>query len=211
MSKYIKKVYAMVPCPTCSRDFVPKRSDTVFCSTKCAQRAKYARNPYNPETFGTGTSANRGRLQDPEHVAKRAASTAATLASTRRVCVKCACEFTPTLTAQRYCSGSCWSSASRAKKGQRKTQQRIKLHADHFAELLKLHDGKCGVCGSENGLVWRGRLAVDHCHEGGYIRGLLCHRCNTAIGLFKDDTARLQAAIDYLNTARDRMKKTPAY
>jgi hypothetical protein len=41
-------------------------------------------------------------------------------------------------------------------------------------------------------------LAVDHCHEGGEVRGLLCGRCNMAIGRFEHDPHLLQAAIDYL-------------
>jgi len=42
------------------------------------------------------------------------------------------------------------------------------------------------------------KLVVDHCHEGGQVRGLLCHNCNRALGLLKDDVDTLQKAIDYL-------------
>jgi hypothetical protein len=41
-------------------------------------------------------------------------------------------------------------------------------------------------------------LAVDHSHETGAFRGLLCHSCNRAIGLLGDDPARLRAAAEYL-------------
>lgn len=41
-------------------------------------------------------------------------------------------------------------------------------------------------------------LAVDHCHENGHVRGLLCSSCNTAIGLLRDDPAILRSAIAYL-------------
>ena len=42
------------------------------------------------------------------------------------------------------------------------------------------------------------RLAIDHCHSTGKIRGLLCHACNTALGSFKDSIENLQCAINYL-------------
>lgn len=42
-------------------------------------------------------------------------------------------------------------------------------------------------------------LFVDHCHDKKKVRGMLCNNCNTGLGYFKDDTTRLQRAIDYLN------------
>lgn len=57
--------------------------------------------------------------------------------------------------------------------------------------MLDFQDGKCGVCRKpENGKA----LAVDHCHETGRVRGLLCSKCNTAIGLLKDSRELLQRA-----------------
>ena len=55
-------------------------------------------------------------------------------------------------------------------------------------------DGKCAICR----LVCIKSLAVDHCHKTGKIRGLLCMRCNTALGMFKDDPSLLLRAIEYL-------------
>lgn len=42
------------------------------------------------------------------------------------------------------------------------------------------------------------QLAVDHNHETGEIRALLCHKCNKALGLFSDNLAMLEAAVEYL-------------
>lgn len=41
-------------------------------------------------------------------------------------------------------------------------------------------------------------LAVDHCHQTGKVRGLLCGNCNTGLGFLKDSTELLQSAIQYL-------------
>ena len=42
------------------------------------------------------------------------------------------------------------------------------------------------------------RMHIDHCHDTGAVRGLLCHGCNTGIGSLNDDIELLQRAIDYL-------------
>lgn len=43
-------------------------------------------------------------------------------------------------------------------------------------------------------------LAIDHCHEHGHARGLLCNNCNRAIGLLRDDPVVLRKAADYLDS-----------
>ena len=45
------------------------------------------------------------------------------------------------------------------------------------------------------------RLVVDHCHETGKVRGLLCVNCNSGIGNFSDEITRLKSAIIYLENA----------
>jgi hypothetical protein len=193
-----------VPCLQCGIVFQPKTEKGHYCSDKCMQRARYEKNPYNKETFGTGTTRNRGSKQSYEHKLKRAESVRSTLAKTTRTCVKCGEVFVPTLAAQKYCSGRCWVSVDKVKK-QRAAASKIKIHADHYKVLHELQNGKCAICGTESGSNGRGdRLAVDHCHDSGNIRGLLCHRCNTALGLFKDKIENLELAVSYLKTANSR-------
>lgn len=67
--------------------------------------------------------------------------------------------------------------------------------------LVVAQHRKCAIC-QESG-VGRGRagyrpLAVDHDHKTGAVRGLLCYSCNVALGHFRDDPARLEAAAAYL-------------
>ena len=63
--------------------------------------------------------------------------------------------------------------------------------------MLRLQRGGCKICGAtakESGRV----LVVDHNHDTGEVRGLLCAHCNSGIGLLKDSPALLRRAIDYL-------------
>lgn len=193
---------ANISCECCGVSFKPKITTAKYCSMKCQQRARYIKNPYNKDTFGTGTTANRGRRQTEEHVRKRAESAAMSLAATTRTCVKCGDCFTPTMAAQKYCSGRCWQSVAKAKKERKST---VRIHKDHYKVLFDLQNGKCKICGADSGSNGRGdKLAVDHCHATGHIRGLLCHKCNTALGLMQDSTETLQAAINYLIEAQSR-------
>ncbi len=61
---------------------------------------------------------------------------------------------------------------------------------------------KCAICGQPEGMTIRGkvvRLAVDHDHSTGAIRGLLCSTCNTAIGLLKESPDLFAKALQYLS------------
>ena len=70
--------------------------------------------------------------------------------------------------------------------------------ADYDA-LLTAQGGGCAICGSKTPKSSRSKhLFVDHDHDTGDVRGLLCHQCNAAIGLFQDDPARIAAAVAYL-------------
>jgi hypothetical protein len=76
------------------------------------------------------------------------------------------------------------------------------LTAHEYYEMLMRQDGECAICGDHE----RGqRLAVDHCHETGEVRGLLCRPCNAALGAFRDSPDILECALEYLErTTRGR-------
>lgn len=63
--------------------------------------------------------------------------------------------------------------------------------------LIEKQGGRCVICsGPPNGPGTR--LHIDHCHQTGRVRGLLCAKCNTMIGLADNDPCRLRDAADYL-------------
>jgi len=64
--------------------------------------------------------------------------------------------------------------------------------------LLAEQGGLCAVCRDPIGLGGKSGARVDHDHLTGRIRGILCNRCNVALGNFRDDPKILAAAIAYL-------------
>lgn len=72
----------------------------------------------------------------------------------------------------------------------RRRRERAKKYGITVAQLVALGDD-CLICGSPG-------TCVDHDHETGAVRGLLCRPCNQALGFMRDDPARLRAAASYL-------------
>lgn len=68
-----------------------------------------------------------------------------------------------------------------------------------YERMLAEQDGLCAICLTTPDQQKRRKyLCVDHDHETGEVRGLLCGPCNSAIGLLKDNPLMLQSALNYL-------------
>lgn len=80
---------------------------------------------------------------------------------------------------------------------ERNLQRAFGIGVEEYNDLLKAQGNCCAICNKDESLFTR-RLAVDHCHTTGKVRGLLCIYCNTALGKFEDNETLLQAAIEYL-------------
>lgn len=67
------------------------------------------------------------------------------------------------------------------------------LTEESYNELHLEHNGKCKICKKEIE-----DLVIDHCHQTGKVRGLLCNPCNKGLGFFEDNIESLRSAIEYL-------------
>ena len=97
-----------------------------------------------------------------------------------------------------------------SKEAERTAEQRLYqmygLTVNDFLALWDKSEGQCDICGVDMHSRWvdngdgdrSTRCNVDHCHETGEVRGLLCTQCNTALGKLNDDVDRLRCAISYL-------------
>ena len=71
-------------------------------------------------------------------------------------------------------------------------RKRYGINQEDYLAILEQQGGCCAICKSKS------RLVVDHCHKSGRVRGVLCDRCNVAIGKSDEDISRLRAMILYL-------------
>jgi len=173
-----------IQCDYCGKEFVPKQvkpGQRRFCSNSCKQNHLYWRN--NPRE--------------------------------QRECPICGTDITNRRRDTKHCSDKCAIEARRrdgrlrvASRKHRLT--RYGLTPESFEAMLSAQGGGCAICGSTDPKTHHGKWNVDHDHAccpapttdsatcGKCVRGLLCGPCNTGLGQFEDDPARLEAAIRYL-------------
>lgn len=75
----------------------------------------------------------------------------------------------------------------------RHRQRKYNLEPLDYQTLHETQEGRCGICSCD------GPLVIDHCHHTGRVRGLLCHHCNTGIGLLRDSHPVLLAALQWVD------------
>lgn len=76
--------------------------------------------------------------------------------------------------------------------------RRFGITPDAYDTMLAAQGGNCRICGNKNSDHRGRRLHVDHDHSTGAVRGLLCSKCNTGLGLFNNDVVLLIAAAQYV-------------
>jgi hypothetical protein len=84
------------------------------------------------------------------------------------------------------------------------------ISLETYNKMLAAQDGKCAICKNGETITRHGKLrllAVDHCHETGSVRQLLCGNCNPMLGYARDDAEVLMSAAEYL--ARHKFPPAP--
>lgn len=108
---------------------------------------------------------------------------------------------------RRGCCNKCQAAKRRARPGWREKNRardrrwRYGLDDEAFKDLLESQGGVCAICTAtlEPG---KSSMHVDHCHETGQVRGLLCGTCNVGLGLFTEDVEKLLNAVSYLRQSK---------
>jgi hypothetical protein len=85
---------------------------------------------------------------------------------------------------------------------------RYGLTVEQLDALAASQDERCAICRKRWNTENTREPCVDHDHENGAVRALLCRKCNIAIGHMDDDAARMRIAADYIE--KHYVKKAPA-
>jgi hypothetical protein len=82
----------------------------------------------------------------------------------------------------------------------RRIEQKYKVSPERLEELLLEQENACAICTTPFGESAVDRFNVDHNHSTGQVRGLLCQKCNQALGMMDDDPLYLERAARYLRS-----------
>lgn len=105
-------------------------------------------------------------------------------------CAKCTVEYNN----ERYHKNDNLKIYQRAYAKANKTRlKKYGITVSQYEQMLENQNNSCAIC-----LKSFGQVYVDHCHATGKVRGLLCLKCNTGIGLLEDSVENLKNAISYL-------------
>lgn len=172
----------MMPCKNCGDPFRPTREHRKYCQPECrktyereqsGQRKRVTRQPRTREQLDTYNETRRQKYHsDTEERGKRLQIAA----------------------------------RSRKRLGTRgvrdaQLQSVFGINVDEYDRILEYQEGGCAICGRSPSAEGKA-LAVDHNHDNGQVRGLLCQRCNFALGHMRDEPRLLRAAADYLESRR---------
>lgn len=187
-------------CRVCGTELpVPHDPRQFLCSYKCKEPWAKLRRQQAKSEARTGAKCERCSknisdkrsdarfCSDECSQAQRNTSVSEQLRQNRKPCLNCGQPIP--LQKQRFCSDKCALAYRRPKA--------YGLTPAELAELLR-QNNVCAICKTAG---WtRKGPQVDHDHETGRVRGILCSNCNQGLGRFKDDPSLLLSAVEYLRT-----------
>lgn len=96
-----------------------------------------------------------------------------------------------------------WNHANPEKRFDTHLRRTFGISRDDYMEMLLSQEGACAICRRPETVIDKRtgrvrRLHVDHDHETGAVRSLLCTRCNMAVGYLEDDPERAEAVATYI-------------
>lgn len=93
-----------------------------------------------------------------------------------------------------------WYKLNKDKAKDTRFKKKYNISLEDWDHMFEVQGGRCAICKTHQADLEKS-LCVDHDHDTGEVRGLLCHTCNRALGLLKDRKDILLAAVEYLDEA----------
>ena len=163
----------MKPCVKCGVSDRNKSGDCKACARETAKRWR-ASHPYRVRVPGTSPCVKCGGSDRyPNGDCKPCARKRATVVHQARKSGPDAAEYQRQKTLQARLN-------------------KYRLTPAALIDMLKAQEGVCAICQTAKA------THIDHDHETGRVRGILCHQCNIALGCFRDSPSNLRAALRYL-------------
>lgn len=179
----------MKTCPVCKQtksksDFYPKNGKTDWCCKECAKAAR-----------------RKERIEKPERLRERRKSYyqrhKAEIVARQK-------EYRKAYPEKQKESDRKWRLKNATKMRYDMVRYYYGITPDQYEEVVRRQLGCCAICGAENS--GKRRLHVDHDHKTGKFRGLLCSRCNSGIGMFRERELLMRRAIAYLRLHKANRK-----
>lgn len=200
-------------CSVCDREFKTHRSNQAFCSPQCRvvnNRAETATKREAAKIKSRDCLAC-GKTFEPIGRQRFCSRRCGTRIQSRnrlgidlsltRKCWWCETEFSLTDGRKLYCSDRCavfvrslWNVGQYG------------ITRDDYRDAWYRQGGLCLICNQPERTARNHLLAIDHDHETGRFRGLLCSHCNRALGMFGDDPERLRQAAEYIEQHRAALR-----
>lgn len=115
----------------------------------------------------------------------------------RKPCRYCSKDFEPQAPSHLYCSQQCADDTNTS----RYYERNYGVNLVFVKQLYEAQGGVCAICKTEGFKMLEQHssgMNLDHCHETGVVRGLLCHNCNRGLGLLQDNPEYLRRAAEYV-------------
>ncbi len=119
-----------------------------------------------------------------------------------RTC-KCGVDFQVNHKRQIYCNIKCANKFNPSRidvdrNRDWKYKQKYGISLEDYNKMFQEQNGCCAICKTHQAEL-KNKLSIDHCHKTERIRGLLCQKCNHAIGLLNDDPDLIESAKEYVS------------
>jgi hypothetical protein len=90
------------------------------------------------------------------------------------------------------------------KRARKKDIEKYGITEEQYSNMYNNQNGCCAICNSNvTGIDRTKNFSIDHCHETGNVRGLLCNWCNQGLGMFRDSSELLEKAIKYIKKNKE--------